>query len=178
MTRSDDAGARDASLARLFEDQYEPLRRLAFFILGDAAHAEEMVMDVFARALTRWSLFRNVEDPIPYLRRSVVNACRSKARRNLLEQRFAFRSRKRDETDEAAAVDLRGEMLDLWNALSTLPERQRICVVLRYVEDLPEADIARLMDAPIGTVKSLLSRARSRLAQALDMDLEVSSGDR
>ena len=178
MARSDDAGARDASLARLFEEQYEPLRRLAFFILGDAAHAEEMVMDVFARALTRWSLFRSVEDPVPYLRRSVVNACRTRARRNALEQRFAFRSRKRDEADEAAALELRGELLDLWRALSTLPERQRTCVVLRYVEDLPEADIARLMDAPVGTVKSLLSRARARLSRALDMDVEVSSGDR
>jgi DNA-directed RNA polymerase specialized sigma24 family protein len=51
-------------------------------------------------------------------------------------------------------------------------------MVLRYVEDLSEAQIAEVIDAPIGTVKSLLSRARSRLSRDLALDLEGDADDR
>jgi RNA polymerase sigma factor (sigma-70 family) len=68
-------------------------------------------------------------------------------------------------------LELRGDALSIWSAVRALPERQRTCIVLRYVEDLSDAQIAEAIDAPIGTVKSLLSRARARLSQKLSMDL-------
>jgi RNA polymerase sigma factor (sigma-70 family) len=58
--------------------------------------------------------------------------------------------------------------LDLWAAVQQLPERMRAAVALRYLEDLPEAEIADLLGCSIGTVKSQLSRARDRLAIALE----------
>jgi RNA polymerase sigma factor (sigma-70 family) len=57
--------------------------------------------------------------------------------------------------------------IDIWKAVQALPERQRIVVVLRYLEDLSEPEIAEVIDLPVGTVKSQLSRARRKLADKL-----------
>ena len=169
MTREED---RELALASLFEHEYPALRRLAFLLLGDSAAAEEVVMDVFARVLSRWTMFRDVEGPVPYLRRAVVNQCRSRGRRLAVERRFALKERLRDERD-ASSLDDRGEALDVWRAVRSLPDVQRACIVLRYVEDLSLAQIAEVLDIPLGTVKSHLTRARARLSETLGPDLEV-----
>jgi RNA polymerase sigma factor (sigma-70 family) len=51
----------------------------------------------------------------------------------------------------------------LWSAVRRLPARQRAVLVLRYHEDLPEAEVARLLGLPLGTVKSLAHRGLARL---------------
>jgi RNA polymerase sigma-70 factor (sigma-E family) len=156
---------RDAAVSALFQELYGPLRRLAYYMTGDAGVAEDVAMDVFAKALAGWRLFRRVEGPPAYMRRMVINACRSRYRRRSLEDRTKHLFR-RDEVDPSG-VELRGEALDVWSAVAKLPYSQRACVVLRYVEDLTEAEIARLLDCSLGTVKSHLSRARSRLSLVL-----------
>ena len=68
---------------------------------------------------------------------------------------------------QPAGVEPERELV-VWEAVRALPDRQRAAVVLRYYEDLPEADIADLLACTVGTVKSQLSKARAALARALD----------
>ena len=152
----------------LFDDHFRSLSGLAYVILGDASAAEESVMDAFARVFARWQSVERLDWPLGYLRKAVVNQCRSRLRRARIEQRAnsVFHARATRE-----AQDQQHELrLDLWAAVKTLPPRQRMCVVLRYLEDLPEREIADLLDCSVGTVKSQLAKARSKLAVALQGD--------
>ncbi|MGH2736213.1 MAG: SigE family RNA polymerase sigma factor [Actinomycetota bacterium] len=165
------AGAteRGEMIAALFRTHYGDMYRLAFVILGDAAIAEEIVMDAFLRTLRGWHRLREPDRAAFYLRRTVVNLCRSRIRRKSVELRAAARlygSRAREEDLPAMAA----EDLELWDAVRSLPPRQRACVVLRYHEDLTEQQIAALLDCSVGTVKSQLSRARSRLAHEINRE--------
>jgi RNA polymerase sigma-70 factor (sigma-E family) len=158
---------RDRIVAALFEQEYDHLRRLAYVILGDPQLAEEIVMEAFARALAGWKAFSTVEGPVPYLRRMVVNACRSKLRRRAVERRVSALLGGRPERVQADELDVRADALAIWRAVAALPAGQRLCVVLRYLEDLKESQIADVLDLPLGSVKSNLSRARARLADEL-----------
>lgn len=143
------------SLADLYRQQYGPMVRLAYLLTGSNAVAEELVQDVFARLHRRWG---RAEHPQAYLRTSVVNACRSHRRRVLLERRrpAEVRTAATDEPDE------------IWDALASLPARQRAALVLRFYEDLPEADIARVLGCRPGTVKSLISRGLAQLRRVIE----------
>jgi RNA polymerase sigma-70 factor (sigma-E family) len=158
---------RDRAVQALFVAYYDNLRRLAFLLLGDAGHAEEVVMEAFAKALSGWRVFRSVEGPAIYLRRMVINGCHTKHRRRKLEENTLHLFHRRTESSKHWEADVSAASLTIWGAVKQLPMRQRTCVVLRYLDDLPEAEVASLMDLPVGTVKSQLSRARKKLAEAL-----------
>jgi RNA polymerase sigma-70 factor (sigma-E family) len=156
--------ARDDELAHLFDEHYDALRRLAFILVRDPAMAEEVAMEAFARVLTVWGRVRELEVPHLYLRRIVVNLCRSRWKRLQLEWRA-------NRLHEARAQGLEGVSaahIDLWDAVGGLPMIQKCCVVLRYLEDLPEAQIAAVLEIPLGTVKTHLHRARQRLRAELE----------
>lgn len=158
---------RDRLLTALFLDHYDPLRRLAYVMLGDGAMAEEIVQEAFAKATSRWDLVGSADHPSAYMRQIVVNLCRSKIRRHVLERKVSeiFKRREEDIIDRSA--EDYGMDVDVWKAVQRLPDRQRVVVVLRYLEDLSEPEIAEVVDLPVGTVKSQLSRARRRLAEEL-----------
>jgi len=156
--------ARERELTALFDQHYASLRGLAYVMLGDAARAEEVVMEAFLKAFSGWNSFRRVEHPHAYLRQVVVNLCRSRFRREKVELRVNALVHRRDEAEWHPGVELR---MDLWNAVRKLPERQRACVVLRYLEDLPEVDIAEALQCSVGTVKSQLFKAKAKLEREL-----------
>lgn len=168
---------RDAELTALFLDYYDPMRRLAYVMMGDGQLAEEIVMEAFEKAMSKWRLFSKADHPGAYLRQMVVNGCRSKVRRKILERRVS-EVFKRDEKDAVVTgVEDHGVNLVIWEAVQKLPERQRVCVVLRYMEDLSEPEIADTLRIPLGTVKSQLSRGRKKLGDLLGQDFMV-EGDR
>src|SRR5215218_6096897 len=91
-------------------------------------------------------------------------------RHRLLLRRAAVEARHlagRRVEDEASPADLGEDGLVLWAAVRRLPDRQRAVLVLRYHEDLPEAEVARLLGLPLGTVKSLAHRGLARLRAEL-----------
>ena len=94
------------------------------------------------------------------MRRAVVNQARSCLRR-------AGRDRdKADRYGRAAPVEVgMPEVDEMWEVLPLLPDRQRMALVLRYYQDLPEADIARQLDCRLGTVKSLIHRGLARASR-------------
>jgi RNA polymerase sigma-70 factor (sigma-E family) len=159
---------RDQEVAALFEHHYQPLCRLAYVILGDRSVAEEIVMEAVLRTFAGWTRVRDVDSSGAYLRRAVVNLCRSRIRRAALESRVGALIHRREQTRAARSEeDRRVASMAIWDAVRALPERQRACVVLRYYEDLPATEIADIMDCSVGTVKSQLAKARRKLEEVL-----------
>ena len=158
---------RDDQIVALFDEHYGGLCRLASLLLGDAASAEEAVQDAFLRTYANWWRIRRPERAQWYLRAAVVNQCRSRGRRQSLEDRH-YRAMAAQEGEAVAEDTPMGESTAVLAAIQSLPPRQREAVVLRYYQDLAEADIAAVLGCSIGTVKSQLSKARVSLAAALE----------
>jgi RNA polymerase sigma-70 factor (sigma-E family) len=139
-----------------YRARFVPMVRLAVAITGSEAAAEDIVHDAFLRVHARWL---HVDSPNAYLRVVVVNACRSAHRRRLRERRIAAR--------EAATV-AHLDADEMFDALLGLPFRQRAALVLRYYEDLSDADIARVLDCRPGTVASLIHRGLAQLRRVIE----------
>jgi len=173
VTRPADA-ERDERVANLFDAHYAPLCRLAYVILGDSQMAEEMVMEALLQTFTGFRRIRDLDRADVYLRRAVINLCRSKIRRKSIEIRVNATVHHRDEQRPPPWDPERHEISRVvLEAVRKLPERQRACVVMFYYEDLPETQIAEVLDCSVGTVKSQLSKARAKLQKWLGTKLEV-----
>lgn len=152
-----------ASFAEVFNTHHRSAVRLAWLLTGDPHAAEDVVSDAFAKVWVQWEK-GNVKDVGPYLRRTVANNVRSRGRRRALEIRESEK-RGGDERGVRLADDDLAERDVVWRALQRLPERQRQTLVLRYYEDLPEAEIAEILGVRVGTVKSQISRGLDRLRE-------------
>jgi len=151
------------STAQTFEELYEvqfgDLVKLAGMVSGSAAVAEDVVQDAFARLYVR---FDSVENPIPYLRQSVLNGCVSRFRKHRRERLV-------DEHDDGPDGGAEpSERVDLDRRLARLPHRQRAVVVLRVHLGLPEGEVAAILGCRPGTVSSLLHRGLASLRIDLD----------
>jgi RNA polymerase sigma-70 factor (sigma-E family) len=167
------AEGRDAHVAALFDEHYGRLRDLAFMIIGDRGAAEELVMEAFLKTFSGWGRIRDLDRADAYLKRAVVNLCRSKIRRKTIELRQNAMVYRREERRKSGwDADLHEDSRELWAAVRELPVRQRACIVLFYAEDLPEGDIADILDCSVGTVRSQLSRARRKLGGMLGVEDE------
>lgn len=131
------------------------LLRTAYLLTGDHALAEDLVQTALAKAWFHWSRIRG-DNPEPYVRRILVTTYSSWWRRRWNGE---IPTEDLPETPAPAGAD----RVDLWAALSRLPRRQRAVVVLRYYEDLTEAETARLMGSSVGTVKSQAAKALAKL---------------
>ncbi|HJR45356.1 MAG TPA: SigE family RNA polymerase sigma factor [Actinomycetota bacterium] len=161
---------RNEEVASLFRRHYAPMCRLAYVILGDAGAAEEVVMEALVKTFSGWRRIKDLDRSEAYLKRAVVNGCRSKIRRKSIESRAAVILRSQAQTSPFATdPDQRETRREMWAAIQMLPERQRAAVVLFYYEDLPEAEIADILQCSIGTVKSQLFKARAKLGRSLGL---------
>lgn len=162
----------DADFATVFATHRVSVFRLAALLSGDEYVAEEVTADVFARVLPKWRR-DDVADPLAYLRRAVSNEMRSRWRRRAHERRAAAHHRR----EHSAGTDTdRLELREpLVTALQQLPLQQRTIIVLRYLDDMSEADVARTLGIAAGTVKSQASRGIARLRVLLDHELEEQS---
>jgi RNA polymerase sigma-70 factor (sigma-E family) len=158
------SGERDREVAALFDQHYDGLCDLASMILSDRHLAEEIVMEALLKTYTGWGRIRDKRRSDVYLKRAVVNLCRSRIRRKMVEARqnaVFFRREERKAPDWDPEVHETSR--EVWEAVKNLPPRQRTCIVLHYVQALPESEIAEIMDCSVGTVRSQLSRARGKL---------------
>jgi len=143
------------AIGAIYHQHRRQLLGLATLLTGSRAAAEEIVQDVFAAAIPRWDTIDNHEY---YLKRSVVNRVRSLGRR-------AARARALPRRLEAVTGE--PTLDEAWRLLRHLPARQRAVLVLRIHLDLPDAEIARLLDCPEPTVRSLAFRALANLRKEL-----------
>lgn len=146
---------------------------LARYIVGDAAAAEDITQDAMLRAYRGLDRLRG-ETVKPWLMAIVRNACADHRRRNRpwkelargsLDETAAAVADPNAEHPEAAAIR-HGDIAALRSAIQALPERLRITIVLRELEEFSYRDIAQATKVPLGTVMSRLARARARLAVA------------
>ncbi len=151
--------SRHEALALLHECHYADLVRLAFALTGDWGLAEDLVQEAFVRVWRGWGNIRDQQSAPAYLRTTVVNLARRSLRHRLQERR-AWSG-----IGDPRSADP-GSDIDLLRALARLPARKRACVVLRYYQDLSEADTAAVLGVSVGTVKSQTAKALVRL-QAL-----------
>lgn len=150
----------DMDFAEFYAATFHSLCLQLFAYTGDLSTAQDVVQEAFCRALPRWATLREYDDPAAWVRKVAWNLATSRWRQL---RRLAGIASVRDEV--VAPPDV--ERLDLMNALSTLPPRQRQAVVLHYLADVSIAEIATIMGSSEGTVKSWLHRARIALAGAL-----------
>ena len=145
--------------------------RLAWRLLGWSHDIEDVVQDVFVAALEHLPGFRGDSSLATWLTAIAVNKCRSARRRRLLRLRFASPGPGRAGRDAGEAPDsglLRRERhRRVRRAVRGLPRRLREVVVLRYLEEMPIEQIAKVLSISPGAVGSRLHRARLRLAADL-----------
>lgn len=165
MAGADARRAVDKQFGALFDAHYLSLCRLAYILLGDPARAEDAVQEAFLRTFAGWGRLRQPALAHIYLRKAVLNQCRSKLRRRQTEARVNSVLGAADRTrDGNAFEDRRVADLDIAAAVRQLPTRQREAVLLRYFLDLGESEVAAILGVNVGTVKSQLAKARRNLA--------------
>ncbi|HQZ35049.1 MAG TPA: sigma-70 family RNA polymerase sigma factor [Ilumatobacteraceae bacterium] len=146
----------DAAFDELYARRWLAMVRFASLTTGSQAIAEEVVQDAFVQLFRNWP---TVHNPEAWLRVAVVSNCRGWVRRQTVERRHRVRP---------PDTELPNESVIMRDALQHLSDRQRAAIVLRFYEDLPEAEIASVLGCRPGTVKSLLARATRRLRQEMN----------
>jgi RNA polymerase sigma-70 factor (sigma-E family) len=149
------------TLAVLYEQHVGRATTLARLLTGDDDVAEDVAQEAFIRTAGRFSHLRQPAAFPAYLRRTVVNLCRARFRRQRLERDW-LRRQDRGEPASHPPYDP-NERAVVWDAIESLPWRQRAAIVLRYYEDLPQSEIAELLRCSVGATESLLSRAITTL---------------
>jgi RNA polymerase sigma-70 factor (ECF subfamily) len=154
-----------SDLAGNIEQHIPRLRRYARALTGDRAAADDLVQDTLERALSRFHLWRRGSDLRAWLFTIMHNIFVNQARSRMRYPHEPF--------DEPAAERLQyrdpdwSELRDIGDALAKLPVEQRTVVLLVGLEQFTYDEAARVLDVPIGTVMSRLSRARERLRALL-----------
>ena len=136
--------------------------RFAYLLTGDAHEAEDLVQSAFAKVYRRWDAISGFPDA--YVRRTIVNENASRWRR-AWRHREVVDSRLVEVVDPAGR-EVAGHDAQLWARVLGLPRQQRAVIVLRYYEDLTEAQTAEVLGCTVGTVKSHASRALGALRVA------------
>jgi RNA polymerase sigma-70 factor (sigma-E family) len=165
-TTSNDRAAASGRLEELYRAHANDARRLAYLLTGDPGLAEDLAQDAFVKVFGRFHDLRNRDAFWWYLRRTIVNLSKSHFRRRRVERAWLERQRP---DEEHLGPDV-AERERLRVALLSLRPEQRSAIVLRYFEDLSEADTALALGVAVGTVKSMVSRGMERLRKELDDD--------
>jgi RNA polymerase sigma-70 factor (sigma-E family) len=158
---------RDAGIAALFEAHYRHLVALARRLLDDPADAEEVVMDAFVGLYGRWGSVRRTDNVYVYLRASVVNGSRNRLRRLRLAAARLFTQFERPApgADQAAMLHLEHDTVN--QVLPGLTRRQRQVLVLRYYDQLGDAEIATILGCGVGSVRTHASRGLQAVAERM-----------
>jgi RNA polymerase sigma-70 factor (sigma-E family) len=141
------------------------LHRAAYLMVGDVALAQDLVQEALTKTYVAWPRLRDPANAEAYTRRAITTTAISWFRRKGWNvERPAAEPPERPVLGHAEAVTTSAW---LWACLQGLPPRQRVAVVLRYYEDLTEAQTADAMGCAVGTVKSQVSAALTKLRAEL-----------
>jgi len=162
---------RRAGFERFVAESSASLLRTAYLVTGDPGQAEDLVQETLLSIARRWPRVATMDSPRAYARRILVNLALDGSRR---------RSRQRAELERGASPDgapplwwgpdppagafgRADDRLDLIRALAELAPRQRAVLVLRFLDDLSEAEVASTLGCSVGTVKSTTARALAKM---------------
>ncbi len=162
------AEAQEAAFREFVVSRARGLLRSAYLLTGNLADAEDLVQSALAKTYQAWNRIEDRKALDGYVRRAMVNTHISWWRRRRLEEYPT------DEIPDLPVADTSGssELRDsLQRAIDRLPQRMRAAVVLRFFEDMTEAEVADVLGVSQGTVKSTVSRAVAKLRS--DSDLQA-----
>jgi RNA polymerase sigma-70 factor (sigma-E family) len=166
VPRQLDAARVDADFRDFVRTRGRALLRSAYLLTGNLADAEDLVQSALAKTYLAWERIQDRKALEGYVRRAIVNTHISWWRRRRVDEYPT------DEIPDQPAADTTGnsELHDtLQRALDRLPQRMRAAVVLRYFEDMTEAEVADALGVSQGTVKSTVSRAVAKLRSDSDL---------
>jgi len=167
------AGADDPEFRDFVRSRSRALLRTAYLLTGNIADAEDLVQSALTKTYVAWDRIHDRSALDGYVRRAIVNTHISWWRRRRLEE---FPT---DEIPEQAVID-QPDSSDieesLQRAINRLPQRMRAAVMLRYYDDMTEAEVAEVLGVSLGTVKSTVSRAMAKLR--IDVELQPELADR
>jgi len=143
------------------------LHRAAYLMVGDAGLAQDLVQEALTKTYVAWPRLRDPANAEAYTRKAITTTAITWFRRRSFSERPSEHLPERSVAGPDEAVDQRTWV---WQALLELPVRQRAAVVLRYYEDLTEAQTAAAMGCAVGTVKSQVSLALRKLRERLGDD--------
>ena len=170
MTESGGDGGREGDLIEVvFRDLFVVAYRVAYRILGDVADAEDAAAEAIARAVVHWPSVGRMPYRSAWVARVASNVAIDRVRKKQRSSPDAVFLG--EDLSEAAVL-----RLALAQALSALPTRQREVVALRYLADLPEAEVATTLGVSRNTVKKHTARAIAAMRETLghswkDLDL-------
>jgi RNA polymerase sigma-70 factor (sigma-E family) len=154
----------DEDFAEFVSARWTSLYRLAYLLAASPTGAEDLLQTTLEKAYVNWSRIGRMESAEAYVRRMLATTLVSSRRRAWVgEQPW-------DELPETAGESTEAPVLDrqlFWPLVCALPPRQRAVIVLRYYEDLTEAQIAGVLGCAPGTVKSQAAAAIGALRRAL-----------
>jgi len=149
------AGADADEFSLVYRAQRNRLRRAAYLMTGQSAVAEELVHDAFERLHQKWA---TVDVPAAYLRTTLVRLCLAWRDRTAMGHARETGSPDRVEPPE---ID------ETWELLAALPRDQRVALVLRFYEDMPVDEIARVMGCRPATARTRIHRALAKLREEM-----------
>ena len=165
-----DAPSKDAQFSEYMAARQPSLLRTAYLLTGDRHTAEDLVQTALAKLYLSWDKVQRQESLDGYVRRILVNENNSLWRR-------AWKKRETTTSevpDQPAEPQRSGHDDDLWQLVQSLPRKQRAAVVLRYYEQMSEAETAAILGVSVGTVKSQTSRALAALRERTPTELRPS----
>ena len=143
------------------------LLRTGYLMTGDLEQAEDLVQESLARVAQRWQKVRRMSAPTAYARRILINLANDD-RRRAARRPVLLEASPEGRVDDAAAALARSD--ELMRGLARLSPRQRATLVLRFYEDMTEAEVAEALGCSVGTVKTQTSRALGHLRGLLGDD--------
>ncbi len=160
------SAAADAAFDAFYRAELHSMVALATSLTGDAGHSAELAQEALLRTYRSWETVSTLDRPGAWTRRVLINLTIDAHRRAQREQRATRRvvGARRAEPP-SPTVDAVSEQF--WSAVRALPDRQRHAVALHYIDDLSVAEVARVLEATEGTVKTSLHMARKSLALRL-----------
>ncbi len=167
----DDAGTGDersrvgsagglTSFEAWYRGEYPNMVRVLTLVSGDAEIAADAAAEAFTRALANWDRVAAMASPAGWAYTVALNVLRRRQQRARIEQLIARR--------EPPPPPVPEDRLYLWEAVRSLPPRQRTAIVLHYVADMPQDQVAKVMGVAPGTVAATLHAARDSLRDKLN----------
>ncbi|MEV6165413.1 SigE family RNA polymerase sigma factor [Streptomyces sp. NPDC052052] len=141
------------------------LLRTARSLTASPSDAEDLLQTALTKTYAAWERIEDHRALDGYVRRTLVNTRTSQWRKRRIDE---FACEELPEPESSAGPDPAEQQVlhdAMWRAVLKLPDRQRAMVVLRYYEDLSEAQTAEVLGVSVGTVKSAVSRALGRLRE-------------
>ena len=157
----DDHASASAAFDALYAAHHGDVVAMAYALTGDIHDAHDFAQEAFCRAWQRWRAVVVHDNPVAWVKRVAANLAISQARRRKVARRFLIGQR----VDHVAPIS--ADHVAVVTALRALPESTMRAIVLHYVADMPVAEVAEVLGASVGTVKSWLYRGRTALAGQL-----------